>query len=111
LQRIRRDQFLMASLIQGIERSRLLHSPTELLSVINDVAGHRYIATDTGLIGSSSAEIEPHRDGVAGPFPAAASGSARSAANRNLARQYGGITGSAPICGDASAFAGPDGYR
>ncbi len=49
LQRIRRDQFLMASLVQGIERSRLLHSPTELLSVINDVARHRYIATDTGL--------------------------------------------------------------
>ena len=49
LQRIRRDQFLMASLVQGIERSRMLHSPTQLLSVINDVARHRYIATDTGL--------------------------------------------------------------
>lgn len=49
LERIQRDQFLMASLLQGIERSGLLHSPTKLLSVINDVASHGYIATDTGL--------------------------------------------------------------
>jgi LCP family protein required for cell wall assembly len=49
LERIQRDQFLMASLLQGIEHSGLLHSPTKLLSVINDVASHGYIATDTGL--------------------------------------------------------------
>ncbi len=179
LQRIRRDQFLMASLIQGIERSRLPHSPTELLSVVNDVARHRYLATDTGLtpgrlftiaaelrgikpgsvqfievptqpypgdpqawvewaqpqarrlfsaiardtrlprpghtkrasrqaaglLGSSSTRLKPHRTSAAGA-PAAT-----YLANRNLARQYGGITGSVPICGDASAFAGPDGYH
>ena len=49
LQRIRRDQFLMASLLQGIERSGLLHSPSKILSVIRDIAGHRFITTDTQL--------------------------------------------------------------
>jgi LCP family protein required for cell wall assembly len=49
LERIQRDQFLMASLLQGIERSGLMHDPLKLLSVINDVTSHGYIATDTGL--------------------------------------------------------------
>ena len=49
LQRIQRDQYLMASLIQGIERSGLTHSPAKILTVIRDVAGHGYIATDTQL--------------------------------------------------------------
>jgi len=185
LQRIRRDQFLMASLIQGIERSRLLHSPTELLSLINDVARHRYIATDTGLtpgrlftiadelrgvrpgsvqfievptvpypgdpeawvewaqpeagrlfwaiarntrlpkpghskiagrqpaglLGSNSTRIRPRRTSAGSAPSDAPSASAASGGGRNLARQYGGITGNAPICGDASAFAGPDGSR
>ncbi len=185
LQRIRRDQFLMASLIRGIERSGLVHSPTKLLSVINDVARHRYVATDTGLtpgrlftianelrgikpgsvqfievptqpypgdpqawvqwaqpqarrlfwaiardtrvkkrgragrssrvraglLGSSSASFRPHRHSTAGASSATASGSAVSGTSRNLARHYGGITGNAPACGDASAFAGPDGNR
>jgi len=47
LQRIQRDQFLMASLLQGIERTSLLSSPTKLLSVITDAA--RSMTTDTGL--------------------------------------------------------------
>jgi LCP family protein required for cell wall assembly len=190
LQRIRRDQFLMASLVQGVERSRLLHSPTELLSVINDVARHKYIAADTGLtpgrlftiadelrgikprsvqfievptqpypgdpqawvqwaqpqaarlfsaiardtriskprdrnragqsariLGSSYTRLKPHRAPVPGPSSAglgAATTPSRGATpglNRNLAGKYGGITGNAPICGDASAFAGPDGYQ
>jgi LCP family protein required for cell wall assembly len=187
LQRIRRDQFLMASLLRGIERSRLLHSPTKLLSVINDVARHRYIATDTGLtpgrlftiadelrgikpgsvqfievptqpypgdpqawvewtqpqaarlfaaiardrklpkarrrttveqpariLGSSSARLKASHTSAA---PAAASPGTPASPRRrpgseiirNLARQFGGITGNAPTCGDASAFAGPDG--
>jgi LCP family protein required for cell wall assembly len=190
LQRIRRDQFLMASLVRGIERSPLLHSPAKLLSVINDVAGHRYIATDTGLtpgrlftiadelrgikpgsvqfieaptqpypgdpqawvewaqpqaarlftaiakdtripksanqnragqaariLGSSHARLKPHRASAPGGSSAgrraAATPSRRASSglSRNLARKYGGITGNAPVCGDASAFAGPDGYN
>jgi LCP family protein required for cell wall assembly len=38
LQRIQRDQFLMASLLQGIEHSDLLGSPTRIFSVVKDVA-------------------------------------------------------------------------
>ncbi|MGO8957771.1 MAG: LCP family protein [Streptosporangiaceae bacterium] len=184
LQRIRRDQFVMASLIQGLERSRLLHSPTELLSVINDVARHKYIATDTGLspsrlftiadelrsikpgsvqfvevptqpypgdpqawvewvqpqagslfravardtrlrkprppssasrlqaglLGSSSTRLRLDQSAAVGASSAATGSPATFPASPNLARQYGGITGSTPICGDASAFAGPDGY-
>jgi LCP family protein required for cell wall assembly len=47
LQRIERDQYLMASLLQGIERSHLSSSPTRLLSVVTDAA--HYMATDSGL--------------------------------------------------------------
>ncbi len=49
LERIQRDQFLMASLLQGIEHSGLMRDPLKLLSVVNDVSSHGYIATDTGL--------------------------------------------------------------
>jgi len=49
LQRIHRDQYLMASLVQGIERSGFTHSPGKILKVIRDVAGHGYITTDTQL--------------------------------------------------------------
>ncbi|HMG64198.1 MAG TPA: LCP family protein [Streptosporangiaceae bacterium] len=47
LQRIQRDQFLMASLLQGIEHSGLLGSPSKISSVISDVA--RNMTTDKGL--------------------------------------------------------------
>lgn len=47
LQRIQRDQFLMASLLQGIEKSGLLTSTGKLASVIGDAADH--MATDEGL--------------------------------------------------------------
>jgi LCP family protein required for cell wall assembly len=47
LQRIQRDQFLMASLLQGIEHSKLLASPSKVTSVISDVA--RNMTTDKGL--------------------------------------------------------------
>jgi len=47
LQRIRRDQYLMASLLQGVERSRLTSSPARMLAVITDAA--RYLTTDSGL--------------------------------------------------------------
>jgi LCP family protein required for cell wall assembly len=47
LQRIERDQYLMAAVLQGVEHSDLLASPTRLISVITDVA--RSMTTDTGL--------------------------------------------------------------
>jgi LCP family protein required for cell wall assembly len=47
LQRIQRDQFLMASVLQGVERSDLLASPSRLLSVVTDAA--RSMTTDSGL--------------------------------------------------------------
>jgi len=47
LQRIQRDQFLMASLVQGIEKSGLLTSTSKMSSVIGDVA--RNMTTDKGL--------------------------------------------------------------
>jgi LCP family protein required for cell wall assembly len=48
-QRIQRDQFLMASLFQGIEHSSLLKSPTTMLSVIDTLTSHHAIVTDSGL--------------------------------------------------------------
>jgi LCP family protein required for cell wall assembly len=47
LQRIERDQYLMAAVLQGVEHSDLLGSPTRLISVITDVA--RSMTTDSGL--------------------------------------------------------------
>lgn len=47
LQRIQRDQFLMASLVQGIEHNGLLSSPARMLSVISDAAST--LTTDAGL--------------------------------------------------------------
>jgi LCP family protein required for cell wall assembly len=49
LQRIHRDQYLMASLLQGIQHNGFTHSPAKILKVIRDVADHGYIATDTQL--------------------------------------------------------------
>ena len=47
LQRIQRDQFLMASLLQGIAHSDILGSPSRIYSVVVDTAGA--MTTDTGL--------------------------------------------------------------
>jgi LCP family protein required for cell wall assembly len=47
LQRIQRDQFLMASLLQGIAHSDILGSPARIYSVVVDAAGA--MTTDTGL--------------------------------------------------------------
>jgi LCP family protein required for cell wall assembly len=49
LQRINRDQYLLASLVQGLERSGLTHSPAKILTVIRDLVSHGDIATDTQL--------------------------------------------------------------
>lgn len=48
-QRIQRDQFLMASLFQGIEHSSLLKSPTTMLSIIDTLTSHQDVVTDSGL--------------------------------------------------------------
>jgi LCP family protein required for cell wall assembly len=55
LQRIQRDQYLMASLAQGIEHSGLLNSPTKILHVITDAANA--MTTDTGLDQSTMLQI------------------------------------------------------
>jgi LCP family protein required for cell wall assembly len=47
LQRIQRDQYLAAQVLQGVLRSGLLSSPSRLLSVIGDAAAA--MTTDTGL--------------------------------------------------------------
>jgi LCP family protein required for cell wall assembly len=49
LQRIERDQYLMAAVLQGIEHSGMLGSPTELYRVITDITRNHLVATDTGL--------------------------------------------------------------
>lgn len=48
-QRIQRDQFLMASLFQGIEHSSLLKSPATMLSVIDTLTSHQAVVTDSGM--------------------------------------------------------------
>jgi LCP family protein required for cell wall assembly len=48
-QRIQRDQFLMAALLQGLEHSKLLKSPSTLLGVIDTLTSHHDVTTDTGL--------------------------------------------------------------
>ena len=47
LQRIRRDQYLMASLVQGVMHSHLLSSPARIYSVVTDAA--RAMTTDDTL--------------------------------------------------------------
>jgi LCP family protein required for cell wall assembly len=49
LQRIQRDQYLMASLLHGIQHSGLAHSPTEILSVLQNVVGNGDVTTDSQL--------------------------------------------------------------
>jgi LCP family protein required for cell wall assembly len=49
LQRIQRDQYLMASLFQGIERGGLLSSPTRMYSVISALTKNRNITIDDQL--------------------------------------------------------------
>jgi LCP family protein required for cell wall assembly len=49
LQRIQRDQFLMASLLQGIEHSGLLSSPAKMLSVLDALTSNRNITVDDQL--------------------------------------------------------------
>jgi LCP family protein required for cell wall assembly len=63
-QRIQRDQYLMASLAQGLARSGLLSSPGKILRVIDAVTGHGYITTDEQLSSSRLLEIGEALRGV-----------------------------------------------
>jgi LCP family protein required for cell wall assembly len=63
-QRIQRDQFLMASLLQGIEHSGLLKSPTTILRVIDTVTGHGYLTTDTGLTQQRMLQLGEYLRGI-----------------------------------------------
>jgi len=136
LQRIRRDQYLMVSLLQGAERSGLAGSPSRILSVITDAA--RSMTTDSGLTLPTMISIadslrhlrpggvqfielptqayRPNPNWVTWPpsdtalLRAIALDRAvhRAGAHRaRLARRYGGITGKTNVCDDRAAFAGP----
>ena len=63
LQRIQRDQYLMASLVQGIERSGLLNSPTKVLGVVKDAADA--MTTDSTLDQSQMLQIATSLKGLA----------------------------------------------
>jgi len=62
LQRITRDQYLMVSLVQGIEHSDLLGSPSRVLKVVGDAADA--MTTDTGLDQSSMLQIADSLRGI-----------------------------------------------
>ncbi len=62
LQRIQRDQFLMASLVQGIEHSGLLNSPGKMLNVIRDATDA--LTTDTGLDQNAMLQIAESLHGL-----------------------------------------------
>ncbi len=63
-QRIQRDQFLMASLLQGIEHTGLLHSPGKMLSVIDALTSHHDVTTDAGLTPSQMLRIGEDLRGI-----------------------------------------------
>ena len=62
LQRIQRDQFLMASLVQGMEHSGLLNSPAKMLNVIRDATNA--MTTDTGLDQNAMLQIAESLHGL-----------------------------------------------
>ncbi len=55
LERIQRDQYLLAQVLQGILRSGLLSSPTKMLAVVSDAA--RAMTTDTALTSSDMLQV------------------------------------------------------
>ncbi len=65
-QRIQRDQFLMAALVQGIEHSSLLSSPRTMLSVIDTLTSQQDLVTDTGLTPSVMLRIGEDLHGIKG---------------------------------------------
>jgi LCP family protein required for cell wall assembly len=62
LQRIQRDQYLMVSLVQGIEHSGLLGSPSKIIKVVGDAANA--MTTDTGLDQNSMLQIADSLHGI-----------------------------------------------
>jgi LCP family protein required for cell wall assembly len=64
LQRIQRDQFLLAQLLKGVLHSGLLSSPSKLLSVISDAA--KAMTTDTGLTQSGILQLAGSFRGLSG---------------------------------------------
>jgi LCP family protein required for cell wall assembly len=63
LQRIQRDQFLMASLLQGIKKSGILNSPRKMITVVTDAA--QAMRTDTGLTPGKMLQIAQSLRGLA----------------------------------------------
>jgi LCP family protein required for cell wall assembly len=63
-QRIERDQFLMASLVQGIEHSNLLGSPARIFSVLSDIASA--LTIDQGLGEQGILKIAESMNGISG---------------------------------------------
>jgi LCP family protein required for cell wall assembly len=55
LERIQRDQYLLARVLHGILRSGLLSSPSKMLAVVSDAA--RSMTTDTALTSSDMLQI------------------------------------------------------
>lgn len=55
LERIQRDQYLLAQVLHGILRSGLLSSPSKMLAVVSDAA--RSMTTDTALTSSDMLQI------------------------------------------------------
>jgi len=62
LQRIQRDQYLMASLLQEIEHTSMLSDPSRLFSVVKDVASA--MTTDSGMTPSIMLKIAESLKGV-----------------------------------------------
>ena len=148
LQRIQRDQYLMASVAQDVKRANLLRSPARVFKLVADIAGA--LTTDAGL--SQAAMIglatrlrslplsavdfvqvpivfyrpNPNwvqwspsarqlfraiaRDRKLPPMrrkPATGRPARRSPSLSHLSGRFGGITASANVCHDSTAFAGP----
>jgi LCP family protein required for cell wall assembly len=62
IQRIQRDQYEMAALVQGIDHSGLLSSPSKMLKVVGDATDA--MTTDTGLDQNSMLQIADSLRGV-----------------------------------------------
>jgi len=61
-QRILRDQYLMVALVQGIEKSDMLSSPSKVLHVVTDASGA--MTTDTELDQSAMLQIADSLRGI-----------------------------------------------
>jgi LCP family protein required for cell wall assembly len=62
LERIVRDQYLMVALVQGMEHSGLLHSPSKILKVVRDATNA--MTTDMGLDQNAMLQIAESLQGL-----------------------------------------------